>query len=360
MFSRISKLFMVCIMLIVVCLVNQVEAGTWTQKADMPTGRTIAGSAVVDGKIYIIGGAPVPYGQTAVVEEYDPATDTWTRRADMPTERQGVVAAAVDGIIYAIGGWKGSINNRNVEAYDPITDTWVKKADMPNSRTGTAVAVVDGIIYIIGGYDDNDIMVSLVEAYDPATGIWTRKADMPTARYRFDACVIDGRVYVSGGATTWGEGTGNWTGVSNVEVYNPTTDTWTQVSSMLRTWHSHTASAIDGRMYIIGGLDHENLQQWKEGKITEDEMAETFRVIYVYDPATDTWTTSADRLPTPRSCLTAVVVDGKIYAIGGMQDDATPKLRTVEEFTPGPPDSVSSVAPGGKLLETWGRIREAQ
>jgi len=29
--------------------------GTWTQKADMPTARWIAGSAVVDGKIYVIG-----------------------------------------------------------------------------------------------------------------------------------------------------------------------------------------------------------------------------------------------------------------------------------------------------------------
>lgn len=35
---------------------------TWTEKADMPTGRYIAGSAVVNGKIYVIGGAPVQRG----------------------------------------------------------------------------------------------------------------------------------------------------------------------------------------------------------------------------------------------------------------------------------------------------------
>jgi N-acetylneuraminic acid mutarotase len=287
----------------------------------------------------------------------------------MPTIRQGLCAAAVEGIIYAIGGCEVEPgvdrDISTVEAYDPAKDTWTRKADMPTARALSAIAVVDGIIYVIGGaFDDNYLdgvnvdILSTVEAYDPATDTWTRKADMPTARYRFDACVIDGQIYVSGGATTWGEGTGNWTGVSNVEVYNPITDTWTQVSSMPRTWHSHTASGIDGMMYIIGGLDHESLKQFKEGKITEDEMVETLRVIYVYDPATDTWATSADRLPTPRSCLTAVVVDGKIYAIGGMQDDATPKLRTVEEFDPSPPDSVSSVSPGGKLLETWGRIRK--
>jgi N-acetylneuraminic acid mutarotase len=96
---------------------------TWTRKADMPTARYIPGSAVVDGKIYVIGGAPVRFGITAVVEEYDPATDTWTRRADMPTARQGVRAAAVDGIIYAIGGAKPGRDLSTVEAYDPATDT---------------------------------------------------------------------------------------------------------------------------------------------------------------------------------------------------------------------------------------------
>ena len=70
MFSKISKLFIVCIMSIVVCVVQQAEAGTWTQKADMPTARYLSGSAVVDGKIYVIGGAPVQYGGTTVVDEY--------------------------------------------------------------------------------------------------------------------------------------------------------------------------------------------------------------------------------------------------------------------------------------------------
>ena len=122
----------------------------WIQKANMPTARYHAGSAVVDGKIYAIGGSLVNKEVTAIVEEYDPATDTWTRKADMPTARHGW-AAAVDGIIYAISGWDGDRCVPTVEAYNPATDTWTRKTDIPTPRNVSAFAVVNGIIYAIAG-----------------------------------------------------------------------------------------------------------------------------------------------------------------------------------------------------------------
>jgi N-acetylneuraminic acid mutarotase len=352
MFSRISKLFTVCIMLIVVCLVHQAEAGTWTRKADMPTARYIPGSAVVDGKIYVIGGAPVQYGATAVVEEYDPATDTWTKRADMPTIRQGLYAAAVDEIIYAIGGCEVAPGvDRDisiVEAYNPATDTWTRKADMPTARTLSAIAVVDGIIYVIGGaFDDNYLdgvnveVLSTVEAYNPATDTWTKKADMPTARYNAAACVVDGRIYVFAGRTKWDDVESS---VPTVEVYDPPTDTWTQASDMPRVRLGHSASVVAGKMYILGG--------WNLLRALVD-------VVDVYDPAADTWTTAAD-LPTVRGNHIAAVVDRKIYAIGGRPAPGAVILSTVEEYDPGLPVVISSVRPAGKLLETWGRIKKVQ
>jgi N-acetylneuraminic acid mutarotase len=338
MSSKISKLFIVCIISIAIGGVQQVtaaemEAGTWTRKADMPTARYWSGSAVVDGKIYVfggmvIGGEPVPKGITAVVEEYDPATDTWTRRADMPTARHGVRAAAVDGIIYAIGGWKGDAVTcwgnmlSTVEAYDPATDTWDTKAGMPTRRGASAIAVVDGRIYVIGGPGKNvaNLPLSTVEAYDPATDTWTTKADMPTARRKASACVIDGRIYVSGGATTRG-GILPPT-VPTVEIYDPATDTWTQTFDMPWGRFDHSASAVDGKIYIVGGLSSEMVKQFggdeiADNELVTDELKELLAIVHVYDPATDTWTTAADFPGVPMYRHTAAVVDGKIYIIGG-------------------------------------------
>jgi N-acetylneuraminic acid mutarotase len=45
------------------------------------------------------------------VEEYDPTTDTWTKKDDMPTARAGCSGAVINGKMYVIGG--GTIDPNN-------------------------------------------------------------------------------------------------------------------------------------------------------------------------------------------------------------------------------------------------------
>ncbi len=277
----------------------------WTQKGDMPTARSFAGSAVVDGKIYVIGGA-----------------------------------GAEDKVL------------SSVEAYDPAADTWAKKADMPTMRSLPVIAVVDGNIYVIGGYDGNN-KSSSTEVYDPATDMWTKKADMPTARTVHAACVIDGRIHVSGGSTKRGTAPGEletWGHVPTVEVYDPGTDTWAQAPDMPRSMVGHSASVVGGRMYIIGGLDVAVIKLFMEGKIDEDKVLELSSIVDVYDPETDTWTTTAS-CPFVTTGHAAGIVDEKIYIIGGEwgpPSPETPRFSAVYEYDP----ELPSVSPGGKLLET--------
>jgi N-acetylneuraminic acid mutarotase len=310
----------------------------------MPTARTFPGSAVVDGKIYVIGGMPGPNRSIATVEEYDPATDTWTRRADMPTAREGIVTAAVDGIIYAIGGWRFEPRGylTTVEAYDPVADKWTKKADIRVWRSDFSASVVDGKIYAIGGRGCGDPSCSAVEVYDPATDKWTMKASMPTGVGFHDACVVDRRIYVFGGATSWDNGA--YPCVLSVQIYDPATDTWTQASDMPRPRAYHTASLVDGKMYIIGG-----------GDASEPDIEQS-KIVDVYDPATDMWTTAVDH-PATIGAHTDAVVDGKIYIIGGSLGPEMPPLSTVYEYDPGLPDSISVTSPAGKLLRTWGEVK---
>ena len=80
-----SKISLVLIGVLSFAVAAPATEDTWTYKADMPTTRTYLSGCVLDGKIYIVGGARSDYSATSVVEMYDPLLDTWTKMADMPS-----------------------------------------------------------------------------------------------------------------------------------------------------------------------------------------------------------------------------------------------------------------------------------
>ena len=66
---------------------------------------------------------------TAALEEYYPVTDTWSRKADMPTKRNSMGVAVVNGKIYVIGGVNANTCDLStVEEYDTATDKWTVRA----------------------------------------------------------------------------------------------------------------------------------------------------------------------------------------------------------------------------------------
>jgi N-acetylneuraminic acid mutarotase len=323
---------------------KQDEGGTWTRKADMPTARRMVATCVVDGRIYAIAGVNPAF---STVEVYDPETDTWARKADMPTERVLEKAASVvNGKIYAIGGFRSGEIFSTVEEYDPERDTWTKKAKMPTARGHATACAANGRIYAIGGCNQGPDYpgLSTVEEYDPATDTWTRKADMPTPRCSLDTVALNGRIYAIGGIANWANGPC----LSTVEEYDPVKDTWTKKANMSAKRLGVSTAVVNGKIYAIGGTEN-----------PKGRHPDIFRPPEVYDPATNTWTELAD-MQIPRLWLSSSAVNGKIYAIGGSlqtdfeADNPDSVSSVVEEFTP---EGWRAVSPRGKLTTTWGETR---
>jgi len=296
----------------------------WTQKADMPTPRWTHTSAVVNGRIYVIGGyTSEGEGERSLstVEEYDPATNTWTRKTDMPTARCDFngSSAVVDGKIYVISGWD-DISLSIVEEYDPVTDIWTRKADMPTRRWMLATVAVEGKIYVIGGYSPSAwVGLKTVEVYDPKTDTWTRKADMRLGVALLNARVVNGKIYAIGGRPDLKSRT-------YVQEYDPDTDTWTRKTDMLVGTSQMGSVVLGDKIIVIGGW------LWS--------MDSPYKAVQIYDPETDIWTREAD-VPFWRAAFTAEVVNNKIYAIGGTnRPHPCPATSTVYELTinPQPPD----------------------
>ena len=239
-------------------VVNTVEIydasqNLWSDGTLMPHNRTSPGAATVSGKIYAIGGAKdvniMPPGVSGLNEEYDPVTDEWKTKAAMLTPRAEFGVAVVDDRIFTIGGFyfpeMGLRKSVNItEVYDPETDSWTVESPMPTSRSNLALAVLDRKIYAIGGSGAPGV----VEIYDVDTDTWTRGTDIPfnlTSR-GITAEVLGGRIYVMGGVGFDCAG-------SRVISYDPIKYEWQKEPEMNHP-RAYMASAVIGNaIYVVGG-----------------------------------------------------------------------------------------------------------
>jgi hypothetical protein len=191
----------------------------------------------------------------------------------MPTARGEMVAATLNGEIYIIGGRAmDSYSTGITEIYNPITDSWTTAASTPYPVASAAYAIDNNKIYVIRGEDDN---------HPPA-------------------------------------GSQNVAGVNSVnfnQIYNPSTDSWSLGNPIPTSTIAGGAGATKGanapeRIYIFGNI---------AGFLISSNQS------YVYDPATNSWTSGA---PMPFACAipAVAVVNDLLFVIGDGQN--------VEQYTP--------------------------
>jgi N-acetylneuraminic acid mutarotase len=302
------------IMIFSIPFVSAVE-NSWKTLEQMPTARGRLGVAVVNGKIYAIGGDSGSYfggspnnyeymGLKKFVsanEEYNPSFDNWTSKASMPTSRYHFATAVYDDKIYCIGGL--TVENETIsetginEVYDPETDTWEQKASMPTPRMRLDASVVNGKIYLIGGHTVSNYIVSnSCDVYDPISDSWTTKELSPPHSFVPEASVvIDNKIYFLGKKSTqlppYIE--------AFIQIYDPETDVWTTGNPAPLYTSTASVCATTGiyapkRMHVFDPDGH-----------------------YVYDPASDTWT-NATQMPTIRGYTGVGVINDTIYVVGGI------------------------------------------
>jgi len=298
----------------------------WHGRPTMQAERYGHAAAVVNGKIYIIGGWNDADEILSTVEEYDPITERWRYRADLPTPRAGLTAAVVNNKIYAIGGQDRSDEpvTATVEEYDPITNQWTSKMSMPTPQRSFAAAAVGERIYTFGGWDGTNVFAT-VEEYDTNTDTWRTRADMPTPRVGLTATTVNGLIYVIGGS----EEPDPWytEELGTIEEYDPVSDSWRGLPPMPTNRWLLAATTIGGRLYAIGGQRDYVIRENSTSYFTD----ESYQIVEEYDPATYTWQTRAN-MTTGRWSFAAVTVGGKIYSLGGVNEFDW--LSSVEVYDP--------------------------
>ncbi len=284
---------------------------TWVAKQPMPTARSGLGVAVVNGKIYAIGGD----GGSNVTEEYNPVTNIWTEKKSMPTGRGRFGIAVYQNKIYVIGGATANGFTAVNEVYNPLTNTWETKTPMPrNGKAELTANVVNGKIYVAGGYFFGMYLVSsnALDVYDPEMDTWTTKTPMPTAVHSCSSAVVNNKIYVMENSLNDHVGSLN-------QIYDTEADSWSYGRSIPVGVAGAAAAATTAvfapkRIYLIGGATATNSSN------------------QVYNPENDTWSIGAQIL-TERNYLGVAVVEDVLYAVGG-RDSSNASVVANEQYTP--------------------------
>gem|GEM_PF-658207 len=215
-----------------------------------------------------------------------------------------------NGKILVIGGASGKGSSptifNSVEIYDPETGTWASAAPLPHQlMRHTATLLADGKVFVVGGTDNISSAACLTNTalYDPATDTWTATATMTTGRCFHTATLLgDGRVVVIGGRTqnSGADTTNNYT--ATVEIYDPTTNSWSAGNSLPAARAYHRAVLLtNSKIFVAGGIN-------SSGGIA---------ITALYNPSGNSWSSGPTLSPYRKLPSATLLGNGLVALVGG-------------------------------------------
>ena len=291
----------------------------WSKVADLPSDQFGGEAAVLDGKVYLLGGSNAGgnyYAAQKTVRILDPATGPWRNGPSMLTTRYNLGAAVLRGAngedkLYAIGG----ANPRgvsSVERYSSSSERWQPVTPLPQMRGhGIMVAVVNNRLYAIGGGGDQRDFYATNEMLVPGAdgkGVWEAKApitvDGTVAPMSGGlVCVQGDKIYIFGGEALDRV-------IRTTLIYDTATNTWSRGADIptMRKYHGGAVVAGD-HILLLGGTEERN-----KG------------IIDVYDPQADKWL-EKQTWPGGNGLAPNITQDGSLIYVIGDQCNTTARLE---------------------------------
>ncbi|MBG7702404.1 carboxypeptidase regulatory-like domain-containing protein [Streptomyces sp. MC1] len=236
-------------------------AATWTPIAPLPVPLESPAAAFVDGTLYVVGGwAAQGTSATAVstVYAYHPASDTWSRVTDLPTPIAAASTAVLDGRLYVVGGCPDGCDTvgRHVYRYDPASDKWRQLADYPVPVHWAGCAGTSGAVTCAGGVNRSATgharALKATYVYHPRTDTWTQGADVPYAVWGMAANGGNGRLQIVGGVTDDGA-------TNKALQYDPLGDVWSSLPNAYQPIYRSSGSGC-GLGQVGGGVSPSALE----------------------------------------------------------------------------------------------------
>jgi N-acetylneuraminic acid mutarotase len=325
----------------------------WVATGAMTTARAGQTATLLPGGRVLVAGGETNQGGAdralASAEIYDPLTESWNLVAPMNLARRGHTATLLpNGQVLVVGGETAQAGDSRsqltatAELYDPGTNQWRMAAPLELGRSHhTATLLPNGQVLIVGGdtvsTSGTETITPSAELYDPASNSWTEVGALAVPRGDHTATMLpNGQVLITGGETQ--SGAGDTALTSSAEVFDAGSRTWAETGALTTGRADHSATLLpDGRVLVVGGQTPDSrgdrvtfiaASALRHLALAASSSAE------IYDPVTRAWTPAAS-LTTPRFAQTATLLtDGSVLVVGGSATADGQPVATAERYDP--------------------------
>jgi N-acetylneuraminic acid mutarotase len=295
------------------------EASQWSAGAVAPMPRWESETFTYNNEMYVFGGyIDRTLDATTECDVYNPATNVWSEVTTMPMGALTHAAVTVVGdTAYFAGGNIGSFGNsksgvatNEVATFDLTTGQWGSVTSLPAAVTSEGLVCINNELISYGGINaastvDQSATWSL--NLGSANATWVAEAAMPDARNHIGYTEINGIAYAIGGTHLYNQTGGN---DSQVDAYNPVTNTWAAVASLPFAWGgTHgTTLVVNGKIVIIGGQTNGGYDGIYLNNIEE------------YDPVANSWA-AVGTLPEANQGQSVAYINGELIVADGTVDN---------------------------------------
>jgi hypothetical protein len=181
---------------------------------------------------------------------------------------------------------------------DPVSQRQEVTRQLPHDRSDHAAAAVGEAVAVAGGYRrKSGRRLPLSSSLLFRDGRWIEMGEMGEGITMFSL--------VSDGATIYAVGDAHF-----LEVCDPSVGKWKVVGPEHKTSHSISSIYHDGRIYVSGGYYSP-------------------KTLNIYEVRSGKWS-SGPQMTTGREDHGLVELDGKLYAVGGVSDEADQSVEVLD------------------------------
>ncbi|MDW3651610.1 MAG: kelch repeat-containing protein [Bacteroidia bacterium] len=269
------------------------------------------GVVIVGDTILLVGGRG---SKRALI--YNPQTNHVSTGSDGPIEFHHFQAVEKDGIAYLGMGMTGGYPNEtpiaNLYTYDVRNDSWNLESAIPPARVrGSAQAILigDWIYYFNGltvGHQSGH--VNMTDRYNVVTKQWEVLANSPRARDHSIALYYNNKVYLVGGRRSKVNHGGLHSDmVSEIDVYDIPSDSWTTLGTLIPTDRAAPMAA-----FLINTAGNVQLNVWGG-----EYAGGTYALGEGLDLVSESWETIDPLTGTTHASQIVRVSVDTLYLIGG-------------------------------------------